>query len=104
MARKLFQEALRKKLDAEYEVLDPLKNNVLLEDIYLNLSLMPLDDAEAKKLLQTPNFLKQLLLRLLDDEDFEQFLVSKLHSIVSEFTCNAGAQAPCIIDTGDVKE
>jgi len=80
-----------------------LQNNVLLEDIYLTLSLMSLDDIDMNKLLQTPNLLKKLLLRLLDDEDFERFLASKLHNIVNEFTCNAVVQASCILDTDDVK-
>jgi len=101
MVKNLSQEALKEKLKTEYEVLDPLQNNVLLEDIYLNLSLVlvdNLDDTDAKKLLQMPNLLKKLLLRLLDDEDFERFLTGKLHSIASEFACNTVVQASCIYD------
>jgi len=100
--KKLSQEALKEKLKAEYEALDPLQNNVLLEDVYLNLSLMlvdNLDDIDVKKLLQTPNLLKKLLLHLLDDEDFERFLISKLHSIASEFSCTTALQVCCIYDT-----
>jgi len=104
MERKLSQEVLKEKLKAEYEALDPLQNNVLLEDIYLNLSLMLLDDADVKKLLQTPNLLKKLLRCLLDDEDFEHFLVNKLQSIASELACNVVVQAICIVDSGDEKE
>ena len=102
MVRTRSQEALKEKLKAEYEALDPPQNNVLLEDIYLNLSFMLLDDADAKKLLQTPDLLKKLLLRLLDDDDFERFLVSKLYSIASEFACNAIVQSSCSVDTGNV--
>jgi len=92
MLRKLPQEALKEKLKAEYETLDPSQSNVLLEDIYLNLSLMSLDELGVSNLLQIPDLLKKMLFRLLDDEDFERFLISKLHSMISEFT----AQAPCV--------
>jgi len=107
MVKKLSQKNLKEKLKAEYEALDPLKNNILLEDIYLNLSLMLVDnfdDVDIKKLLQTQNLLKKLLCRLLDDEDFERFLVSKLHSITRELVCTAITRASCIANTGEVEE
>jgi len=100
--KKVSQEALKEKLKAEYDALDPLRNNVLLEDIYLNLSLVlvdSLDGSDVKKLLRTPNLLKKLLLRLLDDEDFERFLISKLHRIASEFACTTALQVSYIHDT-----
>jgi len=101
--KKLSQEALKEKLKAEYEALDPLQNNILLEDIYLNLSLILLDDADATNLLKTPNLLKKILLRLLDDEDFEQFLVRKLYNIASEFACTTITQESCIANIGKVE-
>ena len=95
MLKKPSQEALKEKLKAEYEALDPAHSNVLLEDIYLNLTLMSLDEDDAANLLQTPGLLQKMLLRLLDDEDFEQFLITKLHSMVEEFA----TPVSCVADT-----
>ena len=94
MNRKL----LNKKLDMEYDVLDPSKNNVLLEDICLNLSLMELDEKTAEKLVGKPNLLQSFLRRFLDDDDFERFLINKLREIVKEFSSTV--EEPCIHDTG----
>ena len=94
MNRKL----LNKKLDMEYDVLDPSKNNILLEDICLNLSLMEFDEETADKLAKKPNLLQSFLRRFLDDDDFEQFLINKLREIAKEFSSTV--EEPCIMDTG----
>ena len=85
MSSKSPKETLKEKLKAEYEALDPSQSNVLLEDIYLNLSLMSLDDDKAKRLLCTPDLLKKMLSHLLDDDELEHFLISKLHCMANEF-------------------
>ena len=77
---------LREKAEKEYEALNPTRQSELLEDIYMFLLLTPFDDETIQKLLIKPNLLQGLCLRLLDDDDYADFLERKLQTYLQEIT------------------
>ncbi|MCL2546042.1 MAG: hypothetical protein FWE06_02450 [Oscillospiraceae bacterium] len=80
------RERLRRKLDAEFEMLFQKSRSELLEDIYTLLLLTELKDETVKGLLALPNALQHMRQRIRGDDEFEAFLEKKVKELTDELT------------------